>query len=69
MKLSDLQPYDSLTFRNNRVYHHYENSKWNTHNEDFTSKKNRLWDIVKVTRNGIILYEDAEYRRLHNNEM
>jgi len=66
MKLKDLQPYDSLTFRNNRVYLTYAGSIWDTHNEDFTSKKNRKFDIVRVERNGEILFEDEEYKRLHN---
>jgi len=66
MKLSDLQPYDSLTFRINRVYLNYAGSKWDTHNEDFTSKKNIKFDIVLVKRNDVIIFADDEYKRLHN---
>jgi hypothetical protein len=66
MKLKDLQPYDSLTFRNNRVYLTYAGSIWGTHNEDFTSKKNIKFDIVRVERDGKIIFEDEDYKRLHN---
>jgi hypothetical protein len=66
MKLKDLQPYDSLTFRNNRMYLTYAGSSWDTHNEDFTSKRNRKFDIVLVKRDGIVIFKDDEYARLHN---
>ncbi len=66
MTLSDLQPYDSLTFRNNRVYLTYAGSIWDTHNEDFTSKRNPKYDIVRVVRGNEVLFEDEAYKRLHN---
>ena len=66
MTLDQIQAKDVITFRNGITFLVFEATRFLTYNLDMTNKSKKKFDIVKIERDGQIIFEDLEYKGLHS---